>query len=60
MTSKGRQKKLAQFGATVLAILEETEDWSASTFDYIADEAQDKGLATCEAGMFVRTEEGKL
>ena len=60
MTSKGRHKRLAQFGAEVLAIMEASEDWNSDTWQAVQDAAVNRGLANDQAAMFTRTEEGKL
>ena len=55
MTKRGR---LAQFGAEVLAILEEQDEWSADTLDDIANAAVNLDLAQADQySMFEQTEE---
>ena len=61
MTTKHKTKKLAKFGAQVLALMEKHRRWSADTLDEIALIAEDSGLAGSNSeAKFERTEDGKL
>jgi hypothetical protein len=60
LTKAQRRERLADFGATVLLLMERHKDWGADLLEGISLHAMEASLATTsKAGYFVRTKPTK-